>query len=91
MLTGQGLLRRCRVLFDDARYVAGCNAGIPDVVRVYEDDWPLVVAAGAGVAQHRGRCEPAMLDLRAERLEELCATFAAAALFSWRGAHEDLA
>jgi hypothetical protein len=69
----------------------GTSPGVPDVVRVYEDDRPLVVAAGAGVAQHRPRFEPATLDIRAERLEELSAAFAPAAFFSRRSAHEDLA
>ena len=83
--------RRRQVLLDDARYVLGCNARVPHVVGVDEDDGTLMVAAGAGVAQHGGRREPAPLELRPERLEELSATFATTALFSRGGAHEDLA
>jgi hypothetical protein len=50
-----------------------------------------VVAAGAGVVQHGLRCEPATLDIRAERIEELSAAIAPAAFFFRRSTHEDLA
>ena len=75
---------------DYLRHVLGSNAGVPDVVGVDEDDRPLVVAAGADVAQHGGWWEPAPLDLGPERLEELAAAFRAAASLPRRGAHENL-
>ena len=43
------------VFLDDPRYVFGGYAGVPDVVREDEDDRPLLVAAGAGVTEHRQR------------------------------------
>jgi len=79
------------VPLDYPRHVPGSDLRVPDVVGIDEDDRALVVATGAGVAQHGGRREPAPLELRPERLEELSATFATTALFSRGGAHEDLA
>jgi hypothetical protein len=78
------------VSLHDGWHVLRRNAVVPDVVRVDEYDRPLVVAAGAGVAQHRGRREPAPLDLGAEDLEELDAAPGAAAPLPRRSAHEDL-
>ena len=75
---------------DYLRHVLGSNAGVPDVVGVDEDDRALVVAAGAGVAQHGGRREAAPLGLSPERLEELSAAFRAAASRPRRGANENL-
>ena len=79
-----------QVPLDDDRHVFGRHAGVPDVVRVDEDHRPFVVAARAGVAQHRGRRQPAPLDLSAEGLEELAAALRAAASLARRGANEDL-
>jgi hypothetical protein len=78
------------VLLDDTRHVFGRNAGVPDVVGVDEDDRPLVVAARAGVAQHRVRRISAPLDLETERLKELAAALRAATVLAGGGAHEDL-
>jgi hypothetical protein len=57
---------------------------------VDEDDRSFVVAARAGVAQHRGRPQAAPLDLGAESLEELAAALGAAAALPGCRAHEDL-
>ena len=75
---------------DDRRHVVGRDAGIPDIVGVDEDDRPLVVAARAGVTQHRGRRKPATLDLEAKRLQQLATPLRAAAALAGGGAHEDL-
>jgi hypothetical protein len=79
-----------QVPLDDVGHVLRPDAGVPDIVRVDEDYRPLVVAARAGVAQHRGRRQAAPLDLRAEGLEELAAALGAAAALPRCRAHEEL-
>ncbi len=90
MLRGQVLPHRSQVPLDDTRYVLRTNAGVPDVVWVDEDDRPLMVAAGAGVAHYDGGREPEPLDLSPELLQEFDSALRAAAPVSGRGAHEDL-
>ncbi len=72
------------------RHVFGGYAGVPDVVGEHEDDRPLLVAAGAGVAQNGRRREPQTDDLFPEPLEELATTFGPAPTLPGRGADEDL-
>ena len=60
---------RGQVTIYDMRYVRERYAGVPDVVGEDEDDGALFVAAGAGVAQDRGRREAAALDLVPESLQ----------------------
>lgn len=81
---------RHQVTFHYFGHVLRLYAGVPDVVGVDEDDGALVVAACTDVAQHRRGREPAPLDLRPERVEELVAAFGAAAPLSRGGAHEDM-
>ena len=76
---------------DDLGHVFQRYAGIPDVVGIDKDDRALLVAAGAGVAEHGGRGYAAPVHLFPERVEQLAATFGAAAPLAWCGAHEDLA
>ena len=75
---------------DYHRHVFERHPSVPDVVRVDEDDRPLMVTSGADIAQHDGRGEPAPLNLRPEHLEELGAALRAAASLPRRGAHVDL-
>ena len=79
-----------QVPLDDVRYVLGSDARVPDVVWVDEDDRPFMVAAGAGVAQHGGRREPAPLDLPLERRKEFSAALGTAAALPRCGAHKNL-
>ena len=80
----------CEVPFDDLGYVLWGDVGVPNVVREDEDDRAFVVAARAGVAQHRGRRDIQPLDLLSEALQEFAAALRAAAALPRRGAHEDL-
>ena len=89
MLAGYVLSCRRKVPIDYLRHILQSNAGVPDVVGVDEDDRAIVVASGAGVAQHHGRRESMPLDLGPERPKEITAAFAAAAPLPRRSAHEN--
>ena len=82
--------RRRQMPFDDTSDVLRRYARVPDVVRVDEDYWTLVVAAGAGVTHYDGGREPAPLGLGPERIEELDPALRPAAPRPWRCAHEDM-
>ena len=75
---------------DYHRHVFERHPSVPDVVRVDEDDRPLVVTSRASVAQHYQRREPTPLDLCPELLEEFAPAFRAAASLARCGAHEYL-
>ncbi len=79
-----------QVPLDDIGHVLGRYARVPDVIGIDEDHGALVVAAGARVAQHDVRREPAPLDLGPERLDELCPALFAAASLAGGSADEDL-
>src|SRR5215204_1508208 len=72
-------------------HVFRLHAGIPNVVRVDEDDRTFLVATGACVAEHGGRREAAPLYLVPEHREQFAAALGAAASVTRCGAHEDLA
>jgi len=72
-------------------HVPRCYAGIPDVVRVDEDDGTFLVTAGACVTEHGGRRYAAQLHLLPELLEQFAAPLRPAAPLTRRGANEDLA
>jgi hypothetical protein len=73
------------------RHVFWFDPCVPHVVGVDKHDRTLLVAAGAGVAEHGGRGYAAPVHLFPESVEQLAATFGAAAPLAWCGAHEDLA
>jgi hypothetical protein len=72
-------------------HVLGCYAGIPDVIRVDEDDGTFLVTAGAGISEDGGRRYAAQFYLFLEHLEQFAAPLRAAASLARRGANEDLA
>ena len=75
---------------DDLWYIFRLYVGIPDVIREDEDDRPLLVAAGASVAQN-GRRRKSQADyLFPEPLEEFATAFGPAPTLPGRGADEDL-
>src|ERR671910_3092091 len=82
---------RRQVTFHYFGHVLGCDAGIPDVVGVDEDDGTYFVAAGADVAEHGGRRYVAQLHLFPEQLEQFAAPLRTAAFLARCGANEDLA
>ena len=84
------LTSRRQVALDDLGHVLGGYARVPDVVGVDKDHGALVVAAGARVAQHDVRGEPAALDLGPEQLDKLGPALLAAASLARGCAHEDL-
>ena len=75
---------------DDLRHVFGGYAGIPDVVREDEDDRPLLVTAGAGIAKYTRRRQAPADDLFPEPLEKLATAFSSAPALPGSGANEDL-
>src|SRR5215211_9056144 len=72
-------------------HVLGYYAGVPDVVRVDEDDGTFLVTAGACVTEHGGWRYTAQFHLFLEHLEQFAASLRAAAPLTRRGANEDLA
>src|SRR5215208_1294620 len=91
-MTDRSLLtQRRKVALHYAGHVLGCYAGIPDVVRVAEDDGTLLVTAGACVTEHGGRRYAAQLHLFLEQRAQFAAPLGATASLTRRGANEDLA
>jgi hypothetical protein len=79
------------VTFHYFGHVPGCYTGIPDVVRVDEDDGTFLVTTGADVTEHGGLRYAAQLHLFLEHVEQFAAPLRAAASLARGGANEDLA
>ena len=75
---------------DDLGHVFQRDVRIPDVVGIDKDDGALLVAAGAGVAEHGGGRYAAPVHHFPESVEQLATAFGAAAPLAWCGANEDL-
>ena len=64
--------------------------GVPNIVGEHEDDRPLLVSAGASVAQNGRRRKSQADDLFPEPLEELATALGPTPTLPRRGADEDL-